>query len=252
MDHTKKFDGRADAYVRGRPGYARELLEYLHGHLSLSDESVFADIGSGTGKLTMQLLERGYTVFAVEPNDEMRRSAEGLLSAHPGFISVDGTAANTGLREASVDHVVAAQAFHWFDAEAFKRECSRILRPSGMVILVYNSRDTSSELVMENERLCRKFCPDFKGFSGGINEEPSRMERFFDGDYDAVSFENDLIYTEEGFIQRMLSSSYSPKPGDEGYDDFILSLRDFFCAYSYDGERFLMPNHTTAYMGHIS
>lgn len=252
IDNTRKFNGRADAYVQGRPGYAKALLDYLHRRLNLSSKSVFADIGSGTGKLAAQLLEQGYTVFAVEPNDEMRQSAERLLSAYPGFVSVAGTDAHTGLKEACVDYVAAAQAFHWFDAEAFKRECRRILRPSGRVILVYNSRDISSDVVMEIEKLCRSFCPEFKGFSGGMNGDPSRVERFFDGAYDTVSFENDLIYTRDGFMQRMLSASYALKPDDERYDAFISSVQALFSAHSPDGERLLMPNHTTAYIGRVS
>ena len=66
MDNTAKFDGRAQVYAASRPGYAPELFDFLEHSLNLPSGSVIADIGSGTGKFTAQLLERGYTVYAVE------------------------------------------------------------------------------------------------------------------------------------------------------------------------------------------
>ena len=85
------------------------------------------------------MLERGWTVYGVEPNDDMRKEAEKRLSAFPRFHSVAGTAERTGLPGASVDLVTAAQSFHWFDAAAFKRECRRILSGGGKVALIWNS-----------------------------------------------------------------------------------------------------------------
>ena len=72
-----------------------------------------ADIGSGTGILSRVMLEHGWTVYGVEPNDDMRREAEKVLKGFHRFHSVPGTAEHTLLPGASVDLVTAAQAFHW-------------------------------------------------------------------------------------------------------------------------------------------
>jgi SAM-dependent methyltransferase len=98
-----------------------------------------ADIGSGTGKLSVLFLDHGNTVCGVEPNDEMRAAAESLLSQHPNFVSVAATAEATGLPDHGFDFVIAGQAFHWFEPAAARREFVRILRPGGCVVLVWNA-----------------------------------------------------------------------------------------------------------------
>ena len=71
MTHTNRFDGKSEIYAKARPKYATELFEYLKNVLNIPAGSVFADIGSGTGIFTEQLLGCGYKVYAVEPNDDM-------------------------------------------------------------------------------------------------------------------------------------------------------------------------------------
>ncbi|MBQ9031061.1 MAG: methyltransferase domain-containing protein [Parasporobacterium sp.] len=95
MDTLKKFDGRAEDYTVGRPGCAQELVDYLYNRFEISDESVIADIGSGTGKFAKYLLDRGSEVYCVEPNPDMRHMAERELNGYTNFHSVIGTAENT-------------------------------------------------------------------------------------------------------------------------------------------------------------
>ena len=140
MNYTKRFDGKGEIYAKARPKYAPGLFDYLKSTLKIPAGSVFADIGSGTGIFTGQLLDCGYRVYAVEPSEDMRKKAEEKLSHNKDFISVDGNDADMKLPRGSVDHITAAQAFHWFDAEAFRAECRRVLKPGGKVIIIYNSR----------------------------------------------------------------------------------------------------------------
>ena len=117
-DHTSRFDGKGEIYAKARPKYAAGLFEYLKNTLNIGAGSVFADVGSGTGRFAEQLLECGYKVFAVEPNGDMRRQAEEKLSRNESFVSVSGSDRNMNLPDKSVDIVCAAQAFHWVDGEA--------------------------------------------------------------------------------------------------------------------------------------
>jgi SAM-dependent methyltransferase len=86
------------------------------------------------------LLDAGYRVFAIEPNEAMRAPAEKALGQRQGFVSVDARAEATGLAPRSVDAVIAAQAFHWFDPPRARAEFERILRPGGPILLVWNER----------------------------------------------------------------------------------------------------------------
>lgn len=79
MDNTNKFTGKSSAYASSRPKYAEQFIQYLKNSAGLGLESIVADIGSGTGILSSQLLDIGCTVIAVEPNDDMRNTAENCL-----------------------------------------------------------------------------------------------------------------------------------------------------------------------------
>src|SRR5277367_285802 len=123
----ERFTTRVDDYVRFRPGYPAEVIGVLREECGLAPESVIADIGSGTGILTKLFLENGNSVYGVEPNAAMRESGEQFLKEYRLFRSVAAPAEATTLPNASVDFVVAGQAFHWFDPWAVRSEFARIL-----------------------------------------------------------------------------------------------------------------------------
>lgn len=94
------FTGKAEAYAMGRPGYPKEAIEYICS--LVPQDAVFADIGAGTGKFTMELAERGYSVFAIEPNVDMRGQLAITLAPFPNVKLMDGIAETTTLPEQSI------------------------------------------------------------------------------------------------------------------------------------------------------
>src|SRR6476659_6264925 len=141
---TSRFSDRVENYVRYRPGYPAEVLPALAKDCGLTPKDTVADLASGTGIWTRTLLENGNVVYAVEPNQEMRQAGERLLAGFPNFISVDGKAEATTLPDAGVDFVTAAQAAHWFDRQRARREFVRILRPGGLLVLLWNEREVDT------------------------------------------------------------------------------------------------------------
>ena len=185
IKNEERFTGKADIYQKFRSSYPEELIDYLYSMIGFCHDSVIADIGSGTGIFSRLLLERGSHVYCVEPNDDMRRSAENHLRDTVGFkyfTSIKAPAENTGLQEGSIDFVTAAQAFHWFDSEAFKLECRRILKSGGKVVLIWNTRDYESELIKKDYAIRRKYCIDTKGL--GITDIPEDFDFFLDKTYE--------------------------------------------------------------------
>ena len=136
--NENKFNGMGKIYSKYRPSYPFSFIDYLFTDVGISQNSIIADIGSGTGILTRQLLEKGCKVYGVEPNADMRVIAESNLREFPGFTSVNRGAENTTIDDNSVDYITVAQAFHCFDRERLKKECHRILKPEGKVVLVWN------------------------------------------------------------------------------------------------------------------
>jgi predicted RNA methylase len=82
-DSRERFSGRVEAYARARPGYPAGLIALLRRESALAPSAAVADVGSGTGILSLPFLRFGNTIFAVEPNARMRAAAEELLGAEP-------------------------------------------------------------------------------------------------------------------------------------------------------------------------
>ncbi len=249
MDNTKNFDGKSAVYEASRPGYAPELFGFIRNVLRVPEGGVFADVGSGTGIFTEQLLKNGYRVYAVEPNAEMRKTAEEKLSKYEGFASVDGTGERTGLAEGSVDCVSAAQSFHWLDPDAFLKECRRILVPGGLVLVVYNRRDVSSECSEALAGIDRRDCPRCRWCSGGMDY--GKIREFFGGRCETFQADNDLVCDRQGYIARALSSSFSLKAEDEGYEAYVEEIGELFDRFAVNG-RLTVPMPTAAWAGRIN
>ncbi|HUL98891.1 MAG TPA: class I SAM-dependent methyltransferase [Mycobacterium sp.] len=128
------FGAEAAAYERGRPSYPPEAIDWL---LPGGARDVL-DLGAGTGKLTTRLVERGLSVVAVDPIPEMLELLGDSLPATPALL---GTAEEIPLPDDSVDAVLVAQAWHWFDPTRAIPEVARVLRPGGRLGLVWNTRD---------------------------------------------------------------------------------------------------------------
>ena len=157
-DPIERFSDRAENYAKYRPGYPDEMLGFLR--VRLSPPAAVADVGSGTGILTRQLLNNGYELYAVEPNAPMRKEAEQTLSGYPGFtVSVVRRRRRPSLME-SVDLITCAQAFHWFDRAKARAEFCRILKVTGVVALIWNERqDNASDVNRKYDDLLERMAP---------------------------------------------------------------------------------------------
>ena len=132
--HASSFGAAADSYQRGRPEYPQSVVEWLVPRRA----KTVLDLGAGTGKLTRSLIGLGLKVTAVEPLPGMR---EQLAAAVPGAVVLAGSAERIPLPGASVDAVVVAHAWHWFDPARAVPEVARVLAPGGTLSLVWNDRD---------------------------------------------------------------------------------------------------------------
>lgn len=128
------FGSEAAAYERGRPSYPPDAIDWL---LPPGARDVL-DLGAGTGKLTTRLVERGLDVIAVDPIAEMLEMLRKSLPDTPALL---GTAEEIPLADNSVDAVLVAQAWHWFNPARAIPELTRVLRPGGRLGLVWNTRD---------------------------------------------------------------------------------------------------------------
>jgi SAM-dependent methyltransferase len=245
---TERFSTRVENYIKYRPAYPTAVLELMRVRCGLSANSSVADIGSGTGILTELLLETGATVYAVEPNKEMRAGAERLLSDYGRFRSVNGTAEDTTLPAASVDLITASQAFHWFDVSKSRREAERILQPHGWAVLIWNERPLDAGAFLdEYEALLRRHAPDYDRVTN-LRADEAKIRDFFGHAPEIAVFAYRQTFDFAGLEGRLMSSSYAPEAGQPQHEPMIAGLRDLFDRHNRAG-KVVFPYRTLVYFG---
>ena len=134
------YQTAAATYAAGRPDYPAECETWLREVVGLGAGRTVVDLGAGTGKFLPCLRRTGARLLAVEPVAAMRDHIE---RANDDVTAMAGTATAIPLPDAAVDAVVCAQAFHWFATAEALAEIRRVLRPAGVLGLIWNVRDES-------------------------------------------------------------------------------------------------------------
>jgi SAM-dependent methyltransferase len=248
-DPTLRFSSRVENYVKYRPSYPSGVIDVLTTQCELTENSVVADIGSGTGILSELFLKHGNRVFGVEPNREMREAGERHLKKYPMFTSTEGTAEATTLPDSSIDFVTAGQAFHWFDPARTRTEFTRILNPKGWITLIWNDRQTeTTSFLREYEELLQTYGTDHPP---AVNDEEAIVAFFSPQPFAVKQFENRQLFDFDELKGRLLSSSYTPEPGNPNYDPMLAALRAIFNR-RHVNSRVSFDYATRMYYGHLT
>ena len=214
---ARSFGPVADAYDRGRPSFPTEAVRWLVG----PDPATVLELGAGTGKLTSVLVELGHDVHATEPDPGMLK----VLRRHlPDVPTSESGAEEIPLPDRSVDVVVAAQAFHWFDHEQALPEMARVLRPGGHVALAWNTRDERIPWVRRLGRLLGS-----PGAAAEATESPEALVRS-----DLFGFVDDKQFPfwhqidRESIVDMAASRSYVATLDEDARDRLLADVRAFY------------------------
>ncbi|WP_130620463.1 class I SAM-dependent methyltransferase [Dyella amyloliquefaciens] len=236
LNSTGRFSDRVADYVRYRPDYPVAMLEWLQRTYGVNPHWLVADVGAGTGISSKLFLDGGYRVIAVEPNEPMRKAAEQWLGDNERFRTIEGHATATRLDDASVDLVTVAQAFHWFDQAATREEFQRILKPSGLVAIVWNSRRLVGTPFLEGyEALLREYGTDYTSVAERYGDEPQMRAWFGIGYLGMGRFDHGQLLDFDGVRGRLMSSSYAPREGHPQHEPMMRALRELFDSCAVDG-----------------
>ena len=225
---TSRFSDRVDNYVKYRPNYPNAVLQFLRDEFGLLPSHIVADIGSGTGISSELFLQNGNHTIGVEPNGPMRERSVQILEGYQSFRAIDGTAELTGLPDASVDFIVAGQAFHWFNRESAKEEFKRVLRPHGIIVLMWNERLVDGAFAMAYDQIIVDHATDYVTVDHRNIDDAALTKFFSPTPFTLRIFENKQVFDFEGLKGRLSSSSYVPNEGQPGYAPMIADLRILF------------------------
>ncbi|QOR70799.1 class I SAM-dependent methyltransferase [Ruania alkalisoli] len=143
------FGAATTAYEAGRPSYPAAAVDWMLAGAQ-REVSDIVDVGAGTGKLTAALVGDGRSVTAIDPDEAMLTTLAGNL---PEVSTAVGTAESLPMAEASQDAVVLGQAWHWVEPATASAEIARVLRPGGVLGLIWNIRDERTDWVARMSRI---------------------------------------------------------------------------------------------------
>jgi SAM-dependent methyltransferase len=231
----RRFGDAAAEYVAGRPDYPAEVVDWLVG-----DARDVADVGAGTGKLTGALVRAGRTVVAVEPDGGM---LDALRREVPDARPVQGAAEALPLPDASLDAVVFGQAWHWVDVPAASAEAARVLRPGGVLGLVWNVRDSSVDWV-------RRIGDVFRGSAAEqmIETDSVRVDPPF-GPLERLDVRWTRPMSADDMVAMAASRSYVIALSPEERNDVLDGVRELLATHPETAgrDRFDLPYVTSAF-----
>jgi SAM-dependent methyltransferase len=127
MNFKDHFSKQAADYAIFRPGYPRELFDYL-GNIAPSRRLAW-DCGTGNGQAAVGLAAVFDRVMATDASEKQIANAQ----PHERVEYRVAPAENSGIESGTIDLVMIAQALHWFDLDRFYAEARRVLKPGGIL-----------------------------------------------------------------------------------------------------------------------
>ena len=229
----KAFSAKAEKYAKYRWDYAAKAINEIVEITNLSANSSIADIGAGTGMLTKHFVGKVQSVYAIEPNVEMRQILESELGDTPSVSVLAGSAEATTLPPESVDVITVAQSIHWFDPEPAKKEMQRILRANGWLVLLRNY--ATGELNNSVSRLMtEEYGANFLAETERPREKPAQFY-FGHAGIEKRVYPFQIQQTWEEFIGAITSASFMPNENHPLFNKFEREAKKIFSQYSNNG-----------------
>ncbi len=229
LRHGSSFGAAAAAYAEHRPDYAEAAVRWALEPVSDRRPVRVVDIGAGTGKLTAMLARLGAEVTAVEPDQQMLAE---LRRAMPEVRSVQGSAEEIPVPDASVDAVLAGQAMHWFDMSRAMPEIARVLTPGGVLAGLWNVDDDRVGWVADLAAISkRKASITLLRWRDG--EAPSRQQRLLEagsGLFHAAEegeFGHGLARTADSLLATIATHSHLLVMDEAEQTGLLAQVRDF-------------------------
>jgi len=266
LNSEKIFSGKEDFYTY-RPKWSSSFLSAIIKSCNLPSDAKIFDIGTGIGTLSLELAKLGFSIFAIDVNQDMLRKHKKEFKSKinqqinlPGaYTIINSTASSIGLKNKSADLITSANTTHWFRPELNEviSEFKRILKPNGKIAILSHRLDMDANFRDELHRIFDIHCPDYR---------ENVVINLLDGDKapnpkeDAINFlkEKEMNVFSDVVVQKLakpeflsLIKSFSFVP--QNYDNSLLmyKIKDFFDKNSVD-EKITLKWKAEAYIGPLN
>lgn len=188
----------AEAYLK-RPDYAQAAIDRMVGHTGLKEGDAVCDVGAGAAHLTLKLAEFGFSVYAVEPNDNMRANGIKRTKSFSNVQWFEGVGEHTGMADNTFKLVTFGSSFNVCKRDEALLEAKRILQPKGWFACMWNHRDLQDSLQSEIEDILKKNIP---GYDYGTRREDQteiiNASKLFD----------EVLFIEENVLHEVLAEDF--------------------------------------------
>ena len=141
-----------------RPRYPAQLIEDLVTLTQLTATAQILEVGTGTGKATLPLAQRGYAIQCLEPGRHLAAIAAKHLQPYPSVRIETTTFENWPLQASTYDLVMSAQAFHWIDPAVGYLKAAQALKPTGSLALIWNlAAETETAIAQQLDQIYRTY-----------------------------------------------------------------------------------------------
>jgi ubiquinone/menaquinone biosynthesis C-methylase UbiE len=166
----------SEAYDRFRPRYPEGFFYQVFAEVGRTGKPLYRliDIGCGTGISTRQFYEvfrHQASITGIDASPEMLRVARSG-GKKKDLEYIEGLAEDLPVPTRSCSVVAACQAVQWFNRPKFYAEVERVLRPSGLLVIVQNNRAYKrSAFLADFEALLEQVSPGYDRTYREINFE---------------------------------------------------------------------------------
>lgn len=155
INHFKDYySAHSKDYANYRPDYPIELFQFLSDNTQHHDQAL--DCGTGNGQAAVLLSPFYHNVLATDASSKQISNA----IKKDNITYLQTIAEKCPLGDHSIDLITVAQAFQWFDFDAFFNETNRTLKPNGLIaIWCYNLQEINPAI----EKVIMKLYVDILG-----------------------------------------------------------------------------------------
>lgn len=237
-EHAAHYDRRAD--------YSGPALEKLFMTMGLKPGDRVADLGAGTGKLTVPMAKAGFSILASEPNNAMRsfgiKNTEGM-----NVQWFDGTGEHSKLSDDSVKAVTFGSSFNVVDHNLALTEVRRICQPKGWVACMWNHRDLDDPVQKKIEEIIGSHIENYD--YGTRRKSPiSVLEE--SGLFDKIVSIEEIFSVEmrqSEIIDAWKSHATLSRQAGVSFQNIISEIETFLK----DKETYLVPYYTRIWAAHL-